>query len=189
MARDGAEDSRYRELMKLKLSDWASIAEVVGALAIVVSLIYVGIQVNESSRAVRSAAANDANVSMQSWYLEIGSNQQTSKLWLEAMLSEEPLPRDEEFQFLMMTHSAFLAFQNSYFLAEEGTIDEELREAITVAVIGVKDLPGMKRYWRQRRGYLHSGFAEYVDELMTRDPIDSVDIYRMQDAAIDSGFR
>jgi hypothetical protein len=175
--------------MKLKLSDWASIAEVVGALAIVISLVYVGIQVKDSSRAVRSAAANDANVATQSWYLEIGSNQQTSELWLAAMLSEEPLARDEEFQFLMMTHAAFLAFQNSYFLAEEGTIDEELREAITVAVIGVKDLPGMERYWRQRRSYLHRGFAEYVDELMTRDPIDTVDIYRMQESANEGGRR
>lgn len=36
--------------MKLKLSDWASIAEVVGAIAIVISLIYVGVQVNDSTR-------------------------------------------------------------------------------------------------------------------------------------------
>jgi hypothetical protein len=163
------------------LSNWASIAEIMGAVAIIVSLIYLAIQVNDSTRAVRSAAANDANVAMQAWYLAIGSNEQISSLWLDAMLSEEPLSRDKEFQFLMMTHSAFLAFQNSYFLAQEGTIDAELREAITAAVIGVKDLPGMKRYWRQRSSYLHSGFAAYVDELMTRDPIDTVDIYRMQE--------
>ena len=40
---------------------------------------------------------------------------------------------------------AFLAFQNSYLLAEEGTIDAELREAITAAILGVKSLPGMRR--------------------------------------------
>ena len=61
---------------------------------------------------------------------------------------------------------------------EEGTIDPELREAITAAILGVKSVPGMTRYWRQRRSYLHSGFAKYVDELLMRATDVSVDIYR-----------
>ncbi len=65
--------------MKLKLSELASIAEIVGAFAVVISLIYVGIQVNDSAVAVRSSSANDANVALQNWYLQIGSEQQTSR--------------------------------------------------------------------------------------------------------------
>jgi hypothetical protein len=63
-------------------------------------------------------------------------------------------------------------------LAEEGTIDHELREAITAAILGVRSLPGMRRYWRQRRSYLHSGFADYVDQLLEQDTEVTVDIYR-----------
>jgi len=77
-----------------------------------------------------------------------------------------------------MLHGAFLAFQNAYLLAEEGAIDFELREAVTAAILGVKSLPGMGRYWRQRRSYLHSGFADYVDQLILQDVDVSVDIYR-----------
>jgi len=167
--------------MKLKLSELASIAEIIGAFAVVVSLIYVGFQVNDSASAVRAASANDAAVAMQSWYLEIGTNEQTSNLWWKAITSQEALSDEEEFQFLMMTHAAFLAFQNSYLLAEEGTIDPELREAITSAILGVKDLPGMIRYWRQRKSYLHADFVLYVDELFTLDSIDTVDIYRISE--------
>ena len=164
--------------MKLKLSEWANLAEIVGAFAVVVSLAYVGIQVNDSTAAVRAASANDANVALQSWYLSIGSDQQTSVLFYRALTSETPLSNEEEFQFLMMLHGAFLAFQNSYLLAEEGTIDSELREAITAAILGVKSLPGMTRYWRQRKSYLHSGFAEYVDHLLEMETEVTVDIYR-----------
>ena len=46
------------------------------------------------------------------------------------------------------------------------------------AVLGVKSLPGMARYWRQRRSYLHSGFAEYVDQLLEMETPVTVDIYR-----------
>ena len=155
--------------MKLKLSDLASIAEIIGAFAVMISLIYVGVQVNDSAGAVRSASANDANVAVQSWYLQIGSDQQTSELFYEALTSEEALSNQEEFQFLMMLHGVFLAFQNSYLLAEEGTIDVDLRDALTVAILGVKDTPGMRRYWRQRKSYLHSAFADYVDQLLKQE--------------------
>jgi len=168
--------------MKLKLSELASIAEIIGAFAVVVSLIYVGVQVNDSAGAVRSASANDANVALQSWYMQIGSDQQTSELFYEGLTSKEALSNQKEFQFLMMFHGVFLAFQNSYFLAEEGTIDTDLRDAITVAILGVKELPGTRRYWRQRRSYLHSGFADYVDQLLEQESEVSVDIYRSPEA-------
>ncbi len=167
--------------MKFKLSDVASMAEIIGAFAVVISLIYVGIQVNDSASAVRSASANDANSALQNWYLQIGSDQQTSELFYEGLTSEIALSDQKEFQFLMMFHGVFLAFQNSYLLAEEGTIDVELREALTRAILGVKDTPGMRRYWRQRKSFLHSAFADYVDQLLKQETNPSMDIYRISE--------
>jgi len=168
--------------LKLKLSEMASIAEVIGAIAVVISLVYVGIQVNDSVGAVRSDSANNANVALQSWYQQIGSDQQSSELFYEALTSEEPLSNHEEFQFLMMFHAVFLALQNSYLLAEEGTIDVELRESLSSVILGVKDLPGTKRYWRQRRSYLHPKFADYVDQVFAKESDIRVDIYRIPEA-------
>jgi len=167
--------------MKSKLSDLASVAEIIGALAVVISLIYVGVQVNDSASAVRAASANDANVAVQSWYLQVGSDQQTSELFYGALISEEALSNQEEFQFLMIFHGVFLAFQNSYLLAEEGILDVELREALTRAILGVKDTPGMRRYWRQRKSYLHSAFANYVDQLLLQETNPSMDVYRISE--------
>ena len=63
--------------MKTKLSDLASVAEIVGAFAVVISLLYVGIQVNDSTKAARSAAANDAGVQLRAgiWKLVQTSRQ------------------------------------------------------------------------------------------------------------------
>ena len=142
--------------MTSRLSNMAHLAEIIGAFAVVVSLVYVGLQVNDSVSASRSASVNAANVALQDWYLE-------------------------EFRFLMTFHGVFLAFQNSYWLAEEGTLDRELLEALTAAILGVKDTPGMRRYWRQRRSYLNASFGAYVDQLLERETNTSMDIYRSPD--------
>jgi len=53
-------------------------------------------------------------------------------------------PRDsEEFQFLMIFHGVWRGFQSSYWLAEEGTLDPELLQALATAMLGVKCTPGM----------------------------------------------
>ena len=116
---------------------------------------------------------------MQNWYLEVGSSQQTSELFYRALISDEALRNDEEFQFLMMMHGVFLGFQNSYLLAREGTIDTDLRESLTMSIAGVRSLPGMQRFWRQRKAYLHAGFAEWVEEIFARELEPTVDIYRL----------
>ena len=168
--------------MKLKLSDMANFAEIIAAVAVVVSLIYVGIQVNDTTRAVKAAAANDANVAMQSWYLTVGNNRQMSDLFINTMRNTDDLSIEDEFQYLMTMHAAFLGFQNSYLLTQEGALDLSITEAIMNAVLGVKDLPGFDLYWRQRRDYLHPGFVAYIEDLRNRDTIDTVDIYRIQDS-------
>ena len=101
------------------------------------------------------------------------------------MKSPDPLTANDEFQFLMSMHAAILGMQNSYLLSKEGTLDAEFREAVTTAIVAVKDLPGMTRYWKQRRGFFHTEFANYVDKLLTRDAIETLAIYKPLDVASD----
>jgi hypothetical protein len=171
--------------LKLKLSEIASIAEVVGAIAVVISLLYVGAQVRDSTRAVRSVAANDANSAMQSWYQMMSSDPQAIDIWLEAILSPEPLSRNDEFRFMMIVQSAMLAMQNSFLLAREGSLDRGIMSSITEGLQATKHTPGFQRYWRQRRGYFYPEFAVYIDDLVASEDssLDTVDVYREAETA------
>ncbi|HSD68448.1 MAG TPA: hypothetical protein VLB07_02790 [Woeseiaceae bacterium] len=110
--------------------------------------------------------------------MQIGSDEQTSHQFYRSLMSDEIESNEDEFQFLMMFHGIFLAFQGSYLMAEEGTLDSELVDGLTGAILVVKDTPGMKRYWRQRRTTLHPRFVRYVDELLQREGETPMEIYR-----------
>ena len=81
----------------------------------------------------------------------------------------------------MMTHGFFLAVQNSYLLAEEGSIDEELLNSLRNAIGGIQNLPGMNRYWRQRKSYLHSGFVAWAERTMAEGADVTMDLYDLDD--------
>ena len=62
----------------MTLNQVALIAEISSAIAIFISLIYVAIQIKDSSKAARSSATSDATQSIQTFYMELGSNRQIS---------------------------------------------------------------------------------------------------------------
>jgi hypothetical protein len=47
--------------VKRSLSDWANLAEILGAMAIVISLVFVGLQISDGNRATRAATAQAAS--------------------------------------------------------------------------------------------------------------------------------
>ena len=137
--------------MKAKLSEYALVAEIISAVAIILSLFFVGFQLRDTARATRSATANASIASISDWYAGLGQSQQASANFLNAMETPDALTREEWYQFVMNFHAAMLNFQNSYYLVEEGTLDPEIRNSLTAVIAAVKHLPGFHRYWEQRR--------------------------------------
>ena len=169
--------------MNQKLADWASIAEIIGAAAIVISLIYVGIEVNDSTRAVRSATANETSAAISSWYAEIGVDQHASHIVLDGFANPDLLSREETAQFIYLMHGLFLQYQAAYYLSQEGTLDNELQESVTNTILGVRDQPGMQLYWRQRGNLFKPAFRELVNDLVQSGKTNTEleELYRMPD--------
>lgn len=163
----------------MSLEQLGLISQIVGAIAIVITLVYLAIQIKDSARSSRSAAVTDATTAMQSFYQELGSNPATSKLFLDGLTNPDALSQEDQFQYLMLMHSCYLGFQRSFFLAREGTLDVALRDSIGTALHAVNHMPGMHSYWRQRKAYFQPEFVEWVEGLLAREPLDDMDAYRI----------
>lgn len=159
-----------KRFQKLTLSEWAQLAEVIGAVAIIISLVYVAAQVSDNTRAIRSAVLNDASMGIQSWYLDISTNAQASDVFYRGVRDPADLTEAELFQFFMSAHAAILGFQNAFELADEGTLDEDVKRSITMSLLATRNLPGFKLFWEQRSAYFTPGFRAFVNSLEGQDP-------------------
>ena len=153
-----------------------TVAEIVSALAVVITLAYLAVQIRDSARASRAAAVTDATTGMQAWYQELGSSAESAKLFLDGMKNPDALSSPDRFQFVMLVHAAFLGFQRSFFLSRAGTLDVSLRDSIGTAVRAVNRMPGMAYYWEHRKAFFQQEFAEWVEELLAREAV-SVGIF------------
>lgn len=155
--------------MKIKLQKVSIITEIVGAVAIVISLIFVGVQFIENTKATKSATAVSTVGTISSWYIEMGNNQQSSGLFWNFMADPDSLTSEERFQVLISLHGLFLTFQNSFYLSQQGTLDSSIQESITKAAVGVKDQPGFRLFWKLRRELFFPEFQKHIDEIVDTD--------------------
>ena len=155
--------------MKIKLKKLALIAEILGGFAVLISLIFVGIQFKENAKATKSANASATISALGNWYQQIGNNKESSELFYEFMASPDSLTPQQRFQAVMNVHGIFIIFQNSYYLSKEETLDSEMRNAITSVILGVKEQPGFAFYWEQRKSFFFEEFREYIENVMANN--------------------
>jgi predicted phage tail protein len=164
--------------MKRTLQDWANLAEIIGNAAIIISLVFVGLQISDNTREMRSAAAHNATVALQAWYVEVGTNEQAAQVFRKGMSDPTTLSKDEALQFLMNVHSALIAYQSVYFLGTEGTLDASLNQAMFATMGASVTTPGFKWYWRQRSNAFTPEFQDFVEQIIESDPEGGSEIYR-----------
>ena len=146
-----------------------NLMEALGALALVLSLVFVGVQIRESNRATRSAMASAIIDSTSAWYVEIGNDGTSSALIYHYFRDPNSLSVEERFQAAMNLHGIFLIFQNSYYLANEGTLEQSILHSLTAAIVGIKEQPGFHLYWKQRRSLFTEGFQEFIDSILASE--------------------
>ena len=168
--------------MKIKLKKLALFTEIIGGIAILVSLIIVIIQLRENTRATRSATATAIIGTMTDWYVTVGSDSETSQSFYRFLTNPESISKEEQLQHILSLHGQFLTFQNSYYLSLEGTLDKRIPESLNQIIAGVKDQPGFLVFWNARKSIFFKEYRDYVDGIIKSDQKASEGIFEKKDA-------
>ncbi len=156
--------------MKLKLTDWASIAEIIAAIGVVLSLIFDGLQIKHGNRETRAStiqAASDAEAFM------IATMVNHSETW-NKIVTGAPLESGAEtrkglnlYNFLMVDT------ENRYHQFHSGFLDAPSWEGRLSTLQPIVRLPIFK-IWRESFGAKgHSAeFLELLDSLAEDAPVE-----------------
>ena len=158
-------------MTKLRLSDWANIAEVVGALAVVLSLIYVGIQVRDNTEAVRASNRQQLVDRAHS-----ATNNAATSPELAAAIAKlsrgEMLTPAEHVQYSFFVRAMLYDVQEAYLLYREGRLDErywKTRSALFSAYM--EQSLAQEVYSRDKgQGVLHQDFVTWADSVLQENP-------------------
>ena len=156
-----------------------SAVEALSVAAVVLSLIFVGLEVNESTRATRSATAADTTAMIAEWYMSLGSDQQASSVLRRFVTDPQSVTLEEQYQAVMNIHALMLILQSSFYLEEEGTLSPQIRRSMTKAILSE---PGVRFYWEQRKPiFVNENFIAFMERTLSEENTHSEDLYRSPD--------
>ena len=162
----------------MPLDQLANLAEVLGMLVVAITLVFLTVQMRQSTRTTRSASAIQSTSTIAAWYRTVGSSYQTSALMYNALADPEAQTPEEWVQFVYNLHGLLLAFQNSFYLAKEGTLDERINHSFTEVLVSIYNQPGFLKYWQQRKSFFLPEFQEYVNATISSNRGVSEGVYR-----------
>ena len=156
--------------MKLKLSDWASIAEIIAAIGVIFSLIFVGLQINKGNQETR-AATNQATTDAEAFLIATMANH--SNTW-DKVSTGVPLESGAETrEGILLYNLMMVETENRYHQFHSGFLDASLWESRLSILQPTVKLPIFK-IWRTSLGArAHSAeFLELVDSLAAETSIE-----------------
>ena len=148
--------------MKLKLSEWASIAEILGAIAVVISLIFVGLQINEGNRESRASTVQAALDSEMLFQTHILSH---TDIWLKIQ-NGEPLNDEIEIRKAIILYNMNMTLnENRFEQYKSGYLETEP----PLESNGIVNWP-IYEIWRDSPGARSRSpeFLEYLDLIRSR---------------------
>lgn len=157
------------------------VGELIAAVAVVVSAVFVGIQIRQSSdaqvQATTQAAVSDYVGSLQL----LADNPEFACLYTRGVADFEGLNAAERLQFSAFYMSTYLQIQEMHRLSERGAIDADTWAGFHGLLRETTRYPGVRQWFAVRRAWFSESFQRYVDTLMQQTP--SIEEAAFDDAA------
>ena len=149
------------------------ISEIIAAFAIVGSLIFVGVQVNQNTSALRNSAAQANSDSWQQNTLAIATNPTLARMWVEHLDFPEDVPMQPTPELLMIASyigANLKSMESNYHQWMNGNLSDELFEGARTGLVFQLEVqplmaqflqgPGMAAYTESFVAFAHEALAE-----------------------------
>jgi hypothetical protein len=155
----------------MSLEQLSYLAQVIGALAVVASLFYVGFQIKRNTSAVRSATAQAIHNNYGDWYMTLMGDADLNRIAIKGLKDYSSLDEVEKARFIE-TFMAFISFsQNAFYQWQEKALSPWLWAGWELLTMNLLAAPGGKEFWKERGYVFGHEYRDYVEKvIMTRKP-------------------
>ncbi len=151
--------------MKLSLDSASKSAEIIGAISVVVGLLFVGLEIRGNTVA-QQFSATQTLVSEYNKAITSINDKEFVCIYLRGSNSFNSLSQSEKIRFSVQLQPIFRTFEQLHYSSLHGTIDSNVHSGFEGQFKSVMQLPGFQGFWAVRRDWFGDTFQEYVDKVV-----------------------
>jgi hypothetical protein len=146
------------------LNELGSLGEFISGLAVVVTLIYLALQIRHNTRAVRSSMHQDMNESTLRIAESVSDNENVGRIVLKAEEDYDNLTREERIRFEAYAERVFGNFESVFYSYRNSMIEQDLWESWESSYLDDISRDAMRRFWQDERPRHLRDFMDFVDQ-------------------------
>jgi len=145
-----------------------AVGEIVGATAVVATLIYVAVQVRHGTRETQAGSVQAAYALDHEFLLTIGADPITSQLWATYLSTPETLSDDQLLQGAYLMTSLIRRLENMYLQKNLGSLSEEGWTSRQALFIGIARSAGYSAFLGSPPAtFTSEEFRKYMSQLVS----------------------
>ena len=154
----------------MTLAELGNVGEALSGVAVLVSLIYLIVELRRNTRTARSNSAWNSTVALAELCEVIASNPQLSELTMRALDADtdpDDLTPAEFTQFFFVCRSVLYKYEAQWFLWSEGSLSDEMWQNRRRWAKAFVSLPVAGRVWEMEmdQHQYTSGFVESIESM------------------------
>jgi hypothetical protein len=141
-----------------------AIGEIVGAVAVVLTLGYLAVQIRQNTAAIHMSAAEKAHDNTAEFNRFLASDEQLVELWYKGNEAPESLREGEHRRFMSMASSLFRRQEFIFFLHSEGHFPDKVWHSQAKLSRRWLSSPGFQLYLRLAGDTVDDEFRRYLQD-------------------------
>ena len=141
----------------------SAIGQLVGAVAVVISLIYLAREVRSNARATRHASMRSMSDALTRWLQQLSQHPQLRELYYRGVHDFESLEGPDVVGFSALMVALFRNYEDMYYQQLEG-VDVYVWRGFEAAIRDINGYPGVEAWWRSRSHWFTEEFAKVINQ-------------------------
>jgi len=147
----------------MTLSELGSIGEFVSSIGVIVSLVYLALQVRKNTETERMSTYQSVVSDFGSLNRTMSSSPHLSYLYVNAMESFAELDADEKARISQLFFASFHYFENMFYQHRKGYMEEDVWRGWKRLMLTYYASPGFQEWWSIRRDVYSESFSEFLE--------------------------
>jgi hypothetical protein len=150
------------------LVNWTAIGaigEVLGAAAVVLSLVYVAAQVRQNTAALTRAASAEAIASVRQWNQSLIDDPVMVRIFSQGVVDMNSLDEDGRARFVVLMMNCLKTYEHLHYQYSKGAMEPEVWQGWARVGQIYFTQPGVQQYWGERRQIFSPAFQRWMEGL------------------------
>jgi hypothetical protein len=154
----------------MSLSDLASIGSFISGIAVLISLIYLSLQIRQNTLAHRATAHQSRSTFLKD-HLHLIADPAIAPIFIRGLAADKQMTEVEVTQFLAVMRNWCIGMSEMVWAHDHGVLDDETYQTSVKALKGMFARPGARAFWQTYKPTATPSFARLVEGVLSTAPM------------------